>query len=439
MKKSSLILGLILTLLVVLILSNPFQFSMGTQVELGSHFNKQQTIKSVLFGHAQDVHIQGHLNPKKLGKYQLTYQYGPFKTQRTYEVIDTKAPRLVLKKVVASTSQKLQPKDFVKQVIDQSPCKLSFITHPNHHDPKQTITIQAKDQAGNVSTKKTTLSIQQDVTPPTIDTHPIYIQPGQTPNFIVTDDSDPKPKIHFAKDELSTVGKHLIQVKAQDQSHNQTTQKVPVIVYDKVAYLTFDDGPSPLTPKVLDVLSQYNAKATFFTVGFDHSSFHYMKDCVQQGHTVALHSMTHQYSIYTSAQSYFNDLNAIKQLVKDQTGIESHYVRFPGGSSNTISKNYATGIMSQLVNQLTSQGYRYYDWNVSSGDAASNSVPVETIIASCQQGIGKPEAMILFHDSATKTTSVQALPKVIEAYQNAGYCFKAIDDDAPQIHHSTLN
>ena len=140
---------------------------------------------------------------------------------------------------------------------------------------------------------------------------------------------------------------------------------------EKIVYLTFDDGPSKNTQRVLDILDQYGAKATFFVVGHDPDHYDMIKKAYDDGNTIGLHSFTHDYAqVYSSEDAYFNDLDQIAQVVNDQIGYVPYLVRFPGGSSNTISEKYCPGIMDVLVNDVPARGYQYYDWNASSGDGA---------------------------------------------------------------------
>lgn len=125
-------------------------------------------------------------------------------------------------------------------------------------------------------------------------------------------------------------------------------------------------------------------------------------------------------------------------MVKQITGKAPKYIRFPGGSSNTISAQYSQGIMSALDNMVHEKGYEYFDWNCSSGDAASNTVPTQDIVrnaTSCDY----EQIMILFHDSSPKTTTVEALPEIIKSYKERGYVFKGISDDTPIFHHGVNN
>ena len=208
---------------------------------------------------------------------------------------------------------------------------------------------------------------------------------------------------------------------------------------EKTVYLTFDDGPSENTPRVLDVLDRYGIKATFFVTGHEPDKAHYLKDAYERGNSIGLHSMTHNYDqIYTSEEAFFSDLEQVGNMVKEQIGYVPFLTRFPGGASNTISANYSPGIMSALTTDVPARGYQYYDWNVSSGDASGTNVPVETLVASsCVEGY--TNVMLLFHDSNTKSTTPDALPQIIEFYQARGYKFEPITRGAFVCHHGVNN
>lgn len=109
---------------------------------------------------------------------------------------------------------------------------------------------------------------------------------------------------------------------------------------EKVVYLTFDDGPSANTQRVLDILDQYDAKATFFITAQQPDYFPMIKKVYDEGHTVGLHSYTHEYDqVYASVDAYFDDLEKIGEVAKEQLGFVPCFIRFPGGASNSISKN----------------------------------------------------------------------------------------------------
>ena len=200
-------------------------------------------------------------------------------------------------------------------------------------------------------------------------------------------------------------------------------------------YLTFDDGPSRYTDDILDILAQYNVKATFFVVGkTDESSLAAYQRIVEEGHTLGMHSYSHKYDeIYQSVETYAQDLGRLQEFLYETTGVLSRYVRFPGGSSNKVS----TVAIRDLIVYLEEQGIRYYDWNISSGDAAHGYVSAETIKENILPNVEKHDTVIiLMHDAADKETTVEALPAVIEgllAMENTKIL--AIDDETVPVQH----
>ena len=202
----------------------------------------------------------------------------------------------------------------------------------------------------------------------------------------------------------------------------------------KIAYLTFDDGPSDNTYPILDILDQYGVKATFFTIGkTDAESIEKYKAIVERGHALGMHSYSHDYSqMYASMENYQADVQGIHDLLYQVTGQDVRLYRFPGGSSNTVSNVD----IHTLIDWVTSQGYIYHDWNVSSEDASGKPISAEQIIANINQQIeGYTRVDILMHDSNPKTETVRALPGIIESLQNAGYQIRPITNNTKPIQH----
>ncbi len=204
----------------------------------------------------------------------------------------------------------------------------------------------------------------------------------------------------------------------------------------KVIYLTFDDGPSVYTSDLLDMLDEYGVKATFFVVGNVHPEM--ITQEMERGHTVGLHSYSHVYSqVYESVDAFFEDLEAIGDLVQQRTGYESRLIRFPGGSSNTVSAYYTEGIMTELVDLVTEKGYCYFDWNVDSDDASSEKDP-EKIAANMIEGIEKCNiSLVLQHD--TKETCTEATRLVIEWGLENGYTFLPLTEESYGAHQRVFN
>ena len=202
---------------------------------------------------------------------------------------------------------------------------------------------------------------------------------------------------------------------------------------EKIVYLTFDDGPSENTQKVLDILDQYDAKATFFITGQKPEYRPMIKKAYDAGHTIGLHSFCHDYEIvYSSEEAYLKDLEEVGEIAKEQIGFVPCFIRFPGGSSNTVSRNYMEGIMSVLVPKVLELGYQYYDWNGSSGDGSVRTT--EELVAQATS-FDSNNIILLCHDSHGKQTTVEAMPQIIEHYQTLGYTFKALERDSIVAHH----
>jgi len=209
--------------------------------------------------------------------------------------------------------------------------------------------------------------------------------------------------------------------------------------WDKQIYLTFDDGPSRNTDRILDILKEYDIKATFFVVGkTDEASVAAYQRIVEEGHTLAMHSYSHKYAeVYASKESFVQDLKALQEYLYQVTGVWPRYYRFPGGSSNTVSKVD----MQELIGYLEENNITYFDWNIASGDAVSGELPVDSIINNCVSKIdGKNVCMILMHDAADKNSTVEALPQIIEQIKDRGDAvFLPVTDDTLPVQHVRAN
>ncbi len=203
----------------------------------------------------------------------------------------------------------------------------------------------------------------------------------------------------------------------------------------RYAYLTFDDGPSKNTSKILDFLKVNNIKATFFVVGAPNEAAVY-KRIFDEGHTLAVHSYTHQYSkIYKSPDAFMADIHELIELLEGITGEKPNILRFPGGSNNSIGRRFGgQGIMGKVIDRVKEEGFIYFDWNVDSMDAAKNSQEPQAIVDAVLEGVkGKDHAVILLHDAAVKTTTVEALPKIAEELKKQGFIFKELTAEVEPI------
>ncbi len=202
----------------------------------------------------------------------------------------------------------------------------------------------------------------------------------------------------------------------------------------KRAYLTFDDGPSVNTEKILRILKEHNVRATFFVCGYveeDEKLKPLYKKIVDEGHTIAMHSYSHRYEdIYSSAESFELDLDKIHTLIYNETGVDAKIYRFPGGSGNTVSK-LDMNIFKDILHE---KGYEYWDWNVYPGNSEGESIPKEKIVSGILDKIDNyNNAIILLHDTGAKNSTVEALPEVIEGLLDKNIQLLPMSENTPLV------
>ena len=273
-----------------------------------------------------------------------------------------------------------------------------------------------------------------------------YKDAGATAADKVDGDLSKQIKIDNQVD-VNKKGKYTVTFTVSDAAGNKASAEREVIVYKmsagSIVYLTFDDGPSYNTVKILDLLKEYHCHATFFIVGQNiPGNEDILKRMVKEGHTLAVHTYTHDYAgIYKSEAAFWADNQKTRDLIKKVTGVEATAMRFPGGGSNTVSASYCSGIMSALTSQVKDHGYEYYDWNISSGDASADGVPAATLYKNIMAGIHENynSPIVLMHDTGAKDTTVTAVAKVLKVGLSEGYTFEAIDETVEPVHHGVNN
>jgi len=193
----------------------------------------------------------------------------------------------------------------------------------------------------------------------------------------------------------------------------------------KVAYLTFDDGPSTNnTPKVLDILKQNNIKATFFLIGENaEANKDLVKREIAEGNVVGNHTYSHELNYKEGPEKFVQDLDKCDHILKSIIGNDYNLklVRFPGGAFSTSHLN-----LNPFKAAVTKAGYHYINWNDLTGDAEHNNVPVDRLLNELKEYTNDDTVVILMHDAESKATSVQALPQVIEYLKSKGYTFDTL-------------
>ncbi len=310
----------------------------------------------------------------------------------------------------------------------------------------------ATDAHGNTATVQRALEYV-DTTPPEITLSgnaEMTIQSGDSftdPGYTAQDAGDGDVTAAVTTDgavDPGTPGDYTITYSVTDSAGNTGTAQRLVHVKqspekpgDKVVYLTFDDGPGPYTQELLDVLAKYNVKATFFVTNSNSKYQNMIYQEYAAGHAIGIHTYCHDYDkIYASEDAYFEDLQAMQDVIVAQTGQSTNIIRFPGGSSNTVS-DITPGLMTTLSQEVQNRGYQYFDWNVSSGDAGettSTNKVVENVI----NGIKSHNvSVVLQHD--IKEFSVAAVEKIIQWGLDNGYTFLPLNYNSPPAHHHINN
>jgi len=199
-------------------------------------------------------------------------------------------------------------------------------------------------------------------------------------------------------------------------------------------FLTFDDGPSKNTKKILDILDRYDIKATLFLTGReDKKSLKMYREIAKRGHTIGMHSYTHKYDeIYDSTDSFEQDLDRIQSRIKDTVDLTCRLYRFPGGSSNQVSRLD----MKEFIRVLNEREITYFDWNVECGDATSNQYTVKELVDNVMTDVVKYRtSVVLMHDAENKPNTVRALPVIIERLLAMDAQILPIDENTTVVQH----
>ncbi len=422
--------------------------------EYKSEFQPLDNVESLFMDSTDNITVTGSVDTSTIGDYQVSYAYNGKEYPFTVSVKDTTAPEVVLKDVTTDTIKSVKAEDFIDSITDSSQYTYMMDNSEDKKEPgTYTIKFSAKDQYGNVTEKTASLIRKADTTAPTVENFTEEVTLNQGDNYSqslpqVLDDLDDAPTLDVDTGELDTAvpGDYTVAYTVTDRSGNTNTYNQTVHVTadpdfgKKICYLTFDDGPSGHTEDILQVLKDNGACATFFVTGTNPQYYDKMKLITDSGNAIALHTYSHDYNtLYSSDDAYYEDLQKIHDLVQEETGEDVTIIRFPGGSSNVVSREISPGIMSRLTQSVVDKGYTYFDWNADSTDASGNDVPVDTLVANATSAIGMEKVNLLMHDTDAKGTTLKALPKIIKAYKDAGYAFKTLNSNSYAPHHGVNN
>ncbi len=253
-------------------------------------------------------------------------------------------------------------------------------------------------------------------------------------------DKDKYKLIYTVKDSSGNEAKEerIVKIKRKNKSKGEKNKEEKKN-NKGIIYLTFDDGPSSNTSKILDILKEEGVNATFFLLNYSDEQENLVKREVAEGNAIGIHGYSHDYGkIYKSVDSYMENLDKLQEKIYKSTGEKTTITRFPGGSSNTIS-DFNPGIMTKLSKEVEKRGYQYCDWNVDSNDAGGSDSENE-IYKNVVNGLFKNgRNVVLMHDANGKGATVKALKKIIKYGKENGYSFQVITPETEMVHHGIAN
>lgn len=449
---------------------NNYQIRMQLQgdrmitVEYGTNFvdpGATATLLDLKSGVAEDaaIMVSGHVNTSAVGTYTVRYMAAKKgctgTVYRRVQVVDTQSPQILL--VSTPEHYTLPGHPYEEEGFTATDNCDGDITHlVNKTEKDGVVTYTVTDTSGNSVTVSREIIYDDPVAPEisltggdtvTLELGDDYKEPGFTATDNCDGDLSGSVKVSGSVNAYKP-GRYVLTYTVSDNYKNLTQKTRLVYVKereqdlvndptkgDKFIYLTFDDGPCPHTDRLLDILGKYNVPATFFVVNTGRYSS--LGKLAAAGHTVAIHSASHKFKeIYASEDAYFADLYKMQDIIKKYTGQTATLLRFPGGSSNTIS-SFNKGIMTRLTKLVEEKGFVYFDWNVDSMDAGGAKT-ADKVYRNVVNGVsGKTNSVVLMHD--IKSYSVDAVEKIVIWGLKNGYTFKALTPDSPTCHHRVNN
>lgn len=432
-------------------LSIELQVNGGTDpvtVVFGKELYQEKGATATANGKTLDVRIEGVVDNAKLGVYKITYYAEYLWLQATAErevrVVDTTAPVIELATkddYFTKPGEPYEEEGFT--AVDDYDGNITDKVERTEADGK--VIYKVKDSSGNETMVVRRIEYA-DIVPPeivlkgevslTLTAGGTYTEPGFTATDDVDGDITDQVEVSGSVD-CNRAGTYTITYTVKDSFGNATTvtrtvkvksaYKPPVndpSTGEKVIYLTFDDGPSPYTQRLLDVLAKYDVKATFFVVNTDYNMNTLLNNIIKGGHSIGIHSVTHEYDeIYASKDAFFKDLYAMQDIIENYTGVKTYLSRFPGGSLNA-NRNALKGVTQELKDQ----GFRYFDWHVDSEDWMDKNT--EMTIDKIISRIGNRSSVVVLQHDLYKE-SVDAVESVILWGLQNGYKFLPLTTSSP--------
>lgn len=411
-----------------------------------------------------EIETVGHVDTERRGtytlEYRLHYRGQTVTAKRQVTVADVTPPEIQLQgEAVVTVSKKnlfVDPGVTATDNLDGDLSSSVTVTEQRKEENVYTLVYSVADSDGNRAQATREVRVQ-DIVKPQItlngDSQMVIVQGDKYYDSGATalDDADGDLSANITVSggvDTARLGTHTITYTVQDSSGNTATAERVVTVISKTAaeanriFLTFDDGPSKtVTTRILDILKKNNVKATFFILDYSEDKKPILQRMIDEGHTIGIHGYTHDFSkVYASDAAFMENINKLNDKLYRDFGYRTNLIRFPGGSSNTVSRKYSKGIMTRLSKLVPASGYIYYDWNISGNDAVSGVSSKSYIVSSVTGGLrhGRNN-IVLLHDAAAKTTTADSLQQIIDYGKTHGYVFQPLTDAVPPTQHKVQN
>lgn len=464
MKRRNIIITIILItifLLIILFFPHLKLDSKNVVLNVNEDYKGSFHAYNLLHSFNDKVKINSNLNNKKIGNYKIEYKYKflfiTIKKVQNIKVIDKEKPKIELQYNDESICKNVDVKKYEYKAYDNYDGDITDKVKVSMKDDKIIYSVEDSSSNKTILTKKINFITDNKPDLKLKGSNTIYLyknsnykDPGYSASDICDGDITNKVKIN-GNVNTNRVGTYKITYSITNSNNNEVKKERKVIILDRrniengvgngKIYLTFDDGPSKsITPRLLDILKEENVKATFFVTDKSNALNYLIKREDSEGHVVALHTASHDYKkVYSSSEAYFNDLNQIQNKVKNIIGKDVKIIRFPGGSSNTISRKYQEGIMTYLTNEVTNRGYIYFDWSISSGDAGGAKTKTD-VYNNVTKKLSKDKTnVVLMHDYENNYKTLEAIRDIIRYGKDNGYTFEVITSNTPRVVHHVNN
>lgn len=404
------------------------------------------------------VQVTGNVQADKVGKTILEYRascYGmEASAQRTVRIVDTVCPVISLVPDDPNLEAKPVYQEAGFTAFDNYDGDITDRVRRTEEEGKITYTVV--DSSGNPTYVERSIPVYVSSQPEitllgggsvTLTLGSAFQEPGYSAFDAQDGDLTSQVSVCWSSEpQLYSPGNYTVTYKVLDRDGNEAVASRSVAVQacphpqvveptGRVIYLTFDDGPGAYTGRLLDVLKRYGVKATFFVTDTGYPEL--MRRIVNEGHSIGVHTLTHRYQqVYSGVNAYFEDAFAMQRVIQDATGTQTWLLRFPGGSSNTVSR-HSPGIMTTLTQTVQDAGFAYFDWNVDSDDAGQARTAAQVLQNVCDGVSQNRISIVLMHD--IHSYSVDAVEEIITWGRNNGYQFLPLQISSPGMHHGVHN